>query len=168
MIIYSVLIICAVILISHISTNNMVFGFFHLQDKQHKDVEINKDVKIIKSITDEVNLISFKFQKILNDFQLNTGDKNLIINETEKYILSLQEIIKKSKSYTLEKEYQQILSKYIKSLEYEIGSYKHFQIYLHTGNNTENEISIQMLSTALKNELEAFTLFKKLVQEPID
>ena len=166
MIIYSVLIICAIILISHISTNNMVFGFFHLQDKQYEDVEINKDAKIIKSITDEVNLISFKFQNVLNSFQLNTIDKSTIVNETENYIISLQEIINKSKSHNLEKEYQQILSKYIKSLEYEIGSYKHFQIYLSTGNNTENEISIQMLSTALKNELEAFTLFKKLIQEP--
>ena len=162
MIIYSVLIICTIILISHTSTNNMVFGFFHLQDTQDKDGEI------IKSITDEVNLISFKFQNILNGFQYNTVDKNIIVNETENYILSLQEIINKSKSYTLEKEYQQILSKYIKSLEYEIVSYKHFQIYLSTGNNTENEISIQMLSTALQNELEAFTLFKKLVQESRD
>ena len=168
MIIYSVWIICAIIMISNISGNNMVFGFFHLQDKQHKDIEINKDVKIIKSITDEVNLISFKFQNILKSFQLNAIDKNTIVNETENYVLSLKEIINISKSHTLEKKYQQILSKYIKSLEYEIESYQHFQIYLSTGNKTENEISIQMLSTALKNELEAFTLFKKVVQEQRD
>ncbi|MGD1838196.1 MAG: hypothetical protein ACPKPY_09085 [Nitrososphaeraceae archaeon] len=169
MIIYSVFISCIIILLFSTFINDFAFGFFHQQDKQNNNnIELDEDIKIIHEISDEVNLNSFKFQTILKDFESNFINNDQMINETEKYIVNLEDIVNKSKSYKLDKKYQQILSKYIISLEYEVESYKHFKIYLSTGNITENEISIQLLSSALKNELEAISLFKKVVEGTIN
>ena len=40
-----------------------------------------------------------------------------------------------------------------------MGSYKHFRTFLITGNKTEDDISTQLLSNALKYEIKSFAAF---------
>jgi len=56
-------------------------------------------------------------------------------------------------------KYIQALDLYIKSLQSEIESYKHFRNFLVSGNSSENEVSTQLLSDAFKYEMNSFAAF---------
>jgi hypothetical protein len=56
-------------------------------------------------------------------------------------------------------KYLQAKDLYIKSLQSEIGSYIHFRNFLVTGNRTEDDTSTELLSNALRFEVESFAAF---------
>jgi hypothetical protein len=56
-------------------------------------------------------------------------------------------------------KYLQAKDLYVKSLQSEIASYRHFRNFLATGNKTEDDTSTQLLSNALKFEIESFAAF---------
>ena len=56
-------------------------------------------------------------------------------------------------------KYLQAKDLYVKSLQSEIGSYMHFRNFLATGNNTDDNISTQLLTDALKYEINSFAAF---------
>jgi hypothetical protein len=79
---------------------------------------------------------------------------------TDKYLPQFQKLV--SRAQVLQPtttKYLQAKELYIKSLQSEIGSYMHFRNFLITGNKTEDDISTQLLSNALKYEINSFTAF---------
>jgi hypothetical protein len=65
-------------------------------------------------------------------------------------------------------KYLQAKDLYIKSLQFEIGSYIHFRNSLVTGNKTEDDTSTQLLSNALKFEVESFAAFNNRTLTDMD
>jgi hypothetical protein len=125
---------------------------------------LNSSKEFIINLFNQVNNLSNSYQNTLVNQNYNQSiDNNLTIaSETDEYIDSLERIIGEAKKYNLQEKYKPVFNNYIQSLQNEINSYAHFKNYLLTGNNTENTISINLLSKAYDFETEAIKDFNEL------
>jgi hypothetical protein len=58
--------------------------------------------------------------------------------------------------------YSRAIELYSESIRTEMMSQEHFRNYLSTGDLSENEISLQLLSESLRFEIEAFNAFRSV------
>lgn len=152
------------IILAFIGLLDNVYAFFHDQDAQNtKFIEESK--KIIESLFNQVNNASANYQNDLDKLNLSINDNNnnlTIINKNQEYIDNLKEIISSAKSATVQQEYKSLLNNYIVSVESEMESYSWYNEYLLTGNLTENNLSMDLLSKAYNYETQAINEYKKL------
>jgi len=152
------------IILAFISLLDNVYAFFHDQDVQNtKFIEESK--KIIESLFNQVNNASANYQNDLDKLNLSINDNNnnlTIINKNQKYIDNLKEIISSAKNAIVQQEYKSLLTNYIVSVESEMESYSWYNKYLLTGNLTENNLSMDLLSKAYNYETQAINEYKKL------
>jgi hypothetical protein len=152
------------IILAFIGLLDNVYAFFHDQDAQNtKFIEESK--KIIESLFNQVNNASANYQNDLDKLNLSINDNNnnlTIINKNQEYIDNLKEIISSAKSATVPQEYKSLLNNYIVSVESEMESYSWYNEYLLTGNLTENNLSMDLLSKAYNYETQAINEYKKL------
>jgi hypothetical protein len=152
------------IILAFISLLDNVYAFFHDQDVQNtKFIEDSK--KIIESLFNQVNNASANYQNDLDKLNLSINDNNnnlTIINKNQEYIDNLKEIISSAKSAIVQQEYKSLLNNYIVSVESEMESYSWYNKYLLTGNLTENNLSMDLLSKAYNYETQAINEYKKL------
>jgi hypothetical protein len=152
------------IILAFIGLLDNVYAFFHDQDAQNtKFIEESK--KIIESLFNQVNNASANYQNDLDKLNLSINDNNInltIINKNQEYIDNLKEIISSAKSATVQQEYKSLLNNYIVSVESEMESYSWYNEYLLTGNLTENNLSMDLLSKAYNYETQAINEYKKL------
>lgn len=138
------------------------YAFFHDQDAQNTRF-IEESKKIIKSLFNQVNNASTNYQNDLAKLNLAINNNNLtIIKKNQEYIDNLKEIISSAKNATVQHEYKSLLNNYIVSVESEIDSYSRYNNYLLTGNLTENNLSMDLLSKAFNYETQAINEYKKL------
>ena len=79
---------------------------------------------------------------------------------TDKYLPEFHKLVNRAQALQpTTAKYLQAKDLYVKSLQSEIGSYMHFRNFLATGNNNEDNISTQLLTNALKYEINSFTAF---------
>ena len=77
-----------------------------------------------------------------------------IILITDKYLPEFHKLVDRAQALQpTTTKYLEAKNLYVKSLQSEIGSYRHFRSFLDTGNNTENNISTQLLTNALNMKL---------------
>jgi hypothetical protein len=152
------------IILAFIGLLDNAYAFFHDQDAQNtRFIEDSK--KIIKSLFNQVNNASTNYQNDLAKLNLAIYDNknNLtIIKKNQEYIDNLNEIISSVKNASVQHEYKSLLNNYIVSVESEIDSYSRFNNYLLTGNRTENNLSMDLLSKAFNYETQAINEYKKL------
>ena len=152
------------IILAFIGLLDNVYAFFHDQDAQNtKFIEESK--KIIESLFNQVNNATANYQNDLDKLNLSINDNNnnlTIINKNQEYIDNLKEIISSAKSATVQQEYKSLLNNYIVSVESEMESYSWYNEYLLTGNLTENNLSMDLLSKAYNYETQAINEYKKL------
>ena len=87
-------------------------------------------------------------------------DNKTMVLITGKYLPQFQKLVTRSQALQpTTTKYLQAKDLYVKSLQSEIGSYMHFRNFLATGNNTEDDISTQLLTNALKYEINSFAAF---------
>jgi hypothetical protein len=152
------------IILASISLLDNVYAFFHDQDVQNTN-SIEESKKIIESLFNQVNNASANYQNDLDKLNLSINDNNnnlTIINKNQEYIDNLKEIISSAKSATVQQEYKSLLNNYIVSVESEMESYSWYNEYLLTGNLTENNLSMDLLSKAYNYETQAINEYKKL------
>jgi hypothetical protein len=100
------------------------------------------------------------YQSEIGKWQSKHYDNKTMILITDKYLPEFQKLVNRAQALQpTTTKYLQAKSFYIKSLQSEIGSYVHFRNFLVTGNKTEDDISTQLLSNALKFEVESFAAF---------
>ena len=100
------------------------------------------------------------YQSEIGKWQSKHYDNKTMILITDKYLPEFQKLVNRAQALQpTTTKYLQAKSFYIKSLQSEIGSYVHFRNFLLTGNKTEDDISTQLLSNALKFEVESFAAF---------
>jgi hypothetical protein len=66
---------------------------------------------------------------------------------------------------SLPQNYSKAIDLYSESIRTEKESQEHLRNYISTGNLTENERSLQLLSESLKFELEAFNTFRSVAND---
>jgi len=87
-------------------------------------------------------------------------DNKTMVLITDKYLPQFQKLVTRAQALQpITTKYLQAKDLYVKSLQSEIGSYMHFRNFLATGNNTEDDISSQLLTNALKYEINSFAAF---------
>jgi hypothetical protein len=100
------------------------------------------------------------YQKEIGKWQSKQYDNKTMILITDKYLPEFQKLVNRAQALQpTTAKYLQARDLYIKSLQSEIWSYMHFRYFLVTGNKTEDDISTQLLSNALKYEIKSFDAF---------
>ena len=150
-----------IILTIVVSFFNNANALFHDQESNNNEIS-NASKEFIINLFDNVNSVSNQYQYELAKGKESINNNMTIVNKTNEYIDKLEKIISLAKEYNIQKEYKPLLNSYINSLQNEIESYIHYKNYILTGNNTENKLSLDLLSKALNYETEAIKEFKKL------
>ena len=140
---------------------NNANALFHVQEFNNNEIP-NSSKEFIINLFDNVNSVSNQYQYELAKGKESINNNMTIVNKTNEYIDKLEKIISLAKEYNIQKEYKPLLNSYINSLQNEIESYIHYKNYILTGNNTENKLSLDLLSKALNYETEAIKEYKKL------
>jgi hypothetical protein len=100
------------------------------------------------------------YQKEIGKWQSKQYDNKTMISVTDNYLPKFEKLVNRAEALqSTTAKYLQAKDLYIKSIQSEMGSYKHFRNYLVTGNKTEDDISTQLLSNALKYEIKSFAAF---------
>jgi len=101
------------------------------------------------------------YQKEIGKWQSKQHDNKTMISVTDSYLPKFEKLVNRAESLQPTTAiYLQAKDLYIKSIQSEMGSYKHFRTFLITGNKTEeDDISTQLLSNALKYEIRSFAAF---------
>jgi hypothetical protein len=111
-------------------------------------------------LINDSHLLTQSYQKEIGKWQSKQYDNKTMISLTDNYLPKLQKLVNRAEALQpITEKYLQAKDLYIKSLQYEIESYKHFRTFLITGNNTEDDISTQLLSNVLEYEIKSFAAF---------
>jgi len=111
-----------------------------------------------ETLINDSHSLTESYQKEIGKWQSKQYNNKTMVLVTDKYLLQFQKLISRAQALqptTI--KYLQAKNFYIKSLQSEIGSYMHFRNFLATGSKTEDNISTQLLSNALKYEINSFT-----------
>ena len=155
-------IILSYIILAFLGSLDHAYAFFHDQDARNSGFE--KSEQIIQSLFDRVNNASTNYQNDIAtlDLSLSNNNNETIVKKNQEYIDNLKEIISSAKKTIVQQEYKSLLNNYIVSIESEMDSYDHYNKHLITGNNTENKISMDLLSKAFNYETKAINEYKQL------
>jgi hypothetical protein len=111
-------------------------------------------------VTNDSHLLTQSYQKEIGKWQSKQYDNKTMTSVTDNYLPKFQKLVNRAEALQpTTAKYLQPKDLYIKSLQSEIESYKHFRNFLVTGNKTEDDISTQLLSNALKYEIKSFAAF---------
>jgi hypothetical protein len=100
------------------------------------------------------------YQKEIGKWQSKQYNNKIMILITDKYLPEFQKLVNRAHSLQpTTAKHLQAKDLYVKSLQSEIGSYMHFRNFLVIGNRTEDDVSTQLLSNALKYEIKSFAAF---------
>jgi hypothetical protein len=106
------------------------------------------------------HLLTQSYQKEIGKWQTKQYDNKTMISITDNYLPKFQQLVSKAEALLpTNGKYIQALDLYIKSLQSEIESYKHFRNFLVSGNSAENDVSTQLLSDAFRYEMNSFAAF---------
>jgi hypothetical protein len=102
--------------------------------------------------------------KTICKWQSKQYDNKTMISVTDNYLSKFQQLVDRAEALQpgSNVKYTQARDLYIKSLQSEIESYKHFRNFLVSDNLLENERSTQFLSDALKYEVNSFAAFNNV------
>ena len=154
-------IILSYIILAFLGSLDHAYAFFHDQDARNSGFE--KSEQIIQSLFDRVNNASTNYQNDIATLDLSLSNNNVtIVKKNQEYIDNLKEIISSANKTIVQQEYKSLLNNYIVSIESEIESYDHYNKHLQTGNITENNISMDLLSKAFNYESKAINEYKQL------
>jgi hypothetical protein len=128
---------------------------------------VNNDNNITQSfhidyemLINDSHSLTQNYQKEIGKWQSKQYDNKTMISITDNYLPEFQKLVSRAQSLQpTTAKYLQAKDLYVKSLQSEIGSYIHFRSFLVTGQSTEDDISTQLLSNALKYEIKSFAAF---------
>ena len=113
-----------------------------------------------ETLINDSRSLTQSYQSEIGKWQSKQYDNKTMILITDKYLPEFQKLVNRVQALQpTTAKYLQAKSLYIKSIQSEIGSYVHFRNFLVTGNKTEDDISTQLLSNALKYEIKSFAAF---------
>jgi hypothetical protein len=137
-------------------------------------ININNGISIVSNSSNIIQRFHVAYETLINDshsltqgYQSEIGkwqskqyDNKTMILITDMYLPEFQKLVNRAQALQpTTAKYLQAKDLYIKSIQSEIGSYVHFRNFLVTGNKTEDDISTQLLSNALKYEIKSFAAF---------
>jgi hypothetical protein len=121
-------------------------------------------------IVNDTRNLSLAYQDELAKLQSEVYDNQTFVTITDLYLNKYQELIARTDALkqwpaSLPQNYSKAIDLYSESIRTEMDSQEHLRAYITTGNLTENERSLQLLSESLKFELEAFSAFESAAND---
>jgi hypothetical protein len=121
-------------------------------------------------IVNDTRNLSLAYQDELAKLQSGVYDNQTFVTITDLYLNKYQELIARTDALkqwpaSLPQNYSKAIDLYSESVRTEMESQEHLRTYITTGNLTENERSLQLLSESLKFELEAFSAFESVAND---
>lgn len=111
-------------------------------------------------LINDSHALTKSYQGEIGKWQSKQYDDKGMISITDKYSPEFQRLVNRAQALQpATAKYLQAKDLYIKSLQSEIRSYMYFRNFLVTGNKSEDDTSTQLLSNALKFEVESFAAF---------
>jgi hypothetical protein len=136
------------------SSNNFTQASFH------KSYEI---------LINNSRLLTQSYQNEVKKWQLKQYDNSTMISITDMNLPKFQKLINRAESLQPTTEnYAKARAFYIKSLQSEMESYRHFRNFLAANNPAEDRISTQLLSNALIYESNSFAAFNNVTSNKSD
>jgi hypothetical protein len=121
-------------------------------------------------VVNDTRNLSLAYQDELAKLQSGVYDNQTFVTITDLYLNKYQELIGRTEALkqwpaSLPQNYSKAIDLYSESIRTEMESQEHLRTYITTGNLTENERSLQLLSESLKFELEAFSAFESVASD---
>ena len=107
----------------------------------------------LSGIVNQSLILTKSYQDEIGKWKSNQYDNSTIISITDSFVPKFVNLVNSAQNMTFPKDYKNIHDALVNSLKSETDSYKHFRNYLVSGNKTENEISIDLLSKAWQYEM---------------
>jgi len=106
----------------------------------------------LRALVSKSNELTSKYQQELGKWATKENDNLTMITITDNYLSQFEELENEARDLVVPNGQENIKDSFIKSVNSEAASYKHFKNYLITGNKTEDELSIDDLSLAFRYE----------------
>jgi hypothetical protein len=107
----------------------------------------------LSGIVNQSLILTQSYQDEIGKWMSHQYDNSTFVSITDSYIPKFENLVNSAQNMTFPKDYKNIHDALVNSLKSETDSYKHFRNYLVSGNKTENEISIDLLSKAWQYEM---------------
>ena len=107
----------------------------------------------LSGIVNQSLILTQSYQAEIGKWMSHQYDNSTFVSITDSYIPKFENLVNSAQNMTFPKDYKNIHDALVNSLKSETDSYKHFRNYLVSGNKTENEISIDLLSKAWQYEM---------------
>jgi len=121
-------------------------------------------------IVNDTRSLTIAYQEEIAKLESGVYDNQTFITITDRYLQMYQQLIARADTLkqwpaSLPPNYGKAIDLYSESIRTEMMSQEHFRNYLSTGDLTENERSLELLSDSLRYEIEAFNAFRSAAND---
>jgi hypothetical protein len=121
-------------------------------------------------IVNDTRSLSIAYQDEIAKLESGVYDNETFVTITDLYLQMYQELLARADALrqwpsTLPINYSRAIELYSESIRTEMMSQEHFRNYLSTGDMSENEKSLELLSESLRFEIEAFNAFRSVAND---
>jgi hypothetical protein len=116
-------------------------------------------------IVNDTRNLSLAYQDEIAKLQSGAYDNQTFVMITDQYLQIYQQLLSRADALKqwpglLPLNYSKAIDLYSESIRTEMMSHEHFRNYISTGDLSENELSLELLSESLRFEIEAFNAFR--------
>lgn len=118
-------------------------------------------------IVNDTRSLSLAYQDEIAKLESGVYDNQTFVTVTDLYLQKYQQLLARADALkqwpaSLPLNYSKAIDLYSESIRTEMMSQEHFRNYISTGDLSENERSLELLSDSLRFEIEAFNAFRSV------
>ena len=122
------------------------------------------------AIVNDTRSLSLAYQDEIAKLQSGVYDNQTFVTITDLYLQMYQQLLSRADALkhwpaSLPLNYSKAIDLYSESIRTEMMSHEHLRNYLSTGDLSENERSLELLSESLRFEIEAFSAFRSVAND---
>ena len=122
------------------------------------------------AIVNDTRSLSLAYQDEIAKLQSGAYDNQTFVTITDLYLQMYQQLLSRADALkhwpaSLPLNYSKAIDLYSESIRTEMMSHEHLRNYLSTGDLSENERSLELLSESLRFEIEAFSAFRSVAND---
>jgi hypothetical protein len=122
------------------------------------------------AIVNDTRGLSLAYQDEIAKLQSGVYDNQTFVRITDLYLQMYQQLLSRTDALkqwpaSLPLNYSKAIDLYSESIRTEMMSHEHLRNYLSTGDLSENEKSLELLSESLRFEIEAFNAFRSVAND---
>jgi membrane-bound lytic murein transglycosylase len=135
---------------------------------QHAAIHTFEDTFI--GLVNDTRSLSIAYQDEIAKLQSGVYDNQTFVTITDLYLQMYQQLLDRANALNqstvaLPTNYSKAIDLYFESIRTEMMSQEHFRNYLATGDLSENERSLELLTDSLRHEIEAFRAFRSVADD---